>query len=58
MILAEAHVHFLVVPLPPGMPYEEQQSALFRKGVLRMTEEDGGYLAECLRARLSSIERR
>jgi len=31
--------HWHVAPLPSGVPYREQQIAVFRKGVLRMSEE-------------------
>ena len=39
------HVHWHLVPLPPGVPYEEQQTALFgeAKGWLRF---DSGELAD------------
>lgn len=42
-----AHVHWHVVPLPPGVPYEEQQGAWasWRKGVLRIPEEEMASLA-------------
>lgn len=36
-----SHVHWHVVPLPPGVPYEEQQGAWasWGKGVLKLDEE-------------------
>ena len=48
-----AHVHFLIVPLPPGVPYEEQQGALLRRGVLRLSDETRSSLARRLRDRIS-----
>lgn len=47
-----AHVHWHVVPLPPGVPYEEQQGAALRKGVLRIPEEDRAGYALRIRRRL------
>ena len=37
-----AHVHWHVVPLPPGVPYEEQQGAWasWDKGVLEMPQQE------------------
>jgi diadenosine tetraphosphate (Ap4A) HIT family hydrolase len=52
---ANAHVHWHVVPCPPGVPLEEQQSALIdkeRRGVLRLDEEESRALASRLRAHL------
>jgi diadenosine tetraphosphate (Ap4A) HIT family hydrolase len=51
-----AHVHFLIVPLPPGVPYDEQQGALFRKGVLVLSEEERASLARRLRNRVLHME--
>ena len=49
-----AHVHWHVVPLPPGTPYEEQQGAAvgWRAGVLKVPEEEMASLAARLGARL------
>jgi diadenosine tetraphosphate (Ap4A) HIT family hydrolase len=43
-----SHVHWHVVPLPPGVPYEEQQGNWTRwsKGVLEIPAEEMGALAE------------
>jgi hypothetical protein len=49
-------VHFLIVPLPPGVPYDEQQGALFRKGVLVLSEEERASLARRLRERVLHME--
>jgi diadenosine tetraphosphate (Ap4A) HIT family hydrolase len=43
-----AHVHWSIVPLPPGVPYEEQQFAALmieRTGVLKIPEEEKASLA-------------
>ena len=42
-----AHVHWHVVPLPPGVPYEDQQGtwASWRKGVLKIPQEEMAALA-------------
>lgn len=52
---ANAHVHWHVVPCPPGVPFEEQQIALVdaeRQGVLELSPEEGSALVEQLRAHL------
>jgi diadenosine tetraphosphate (Ap4A) HIT family hydrolase len=51
-----AHVHWHVVPLPPGVPYQEQQFAALRRsevGILKMTEKEKTSLATRLSQRLS-----
>jgi diadenosine tetraphosphate (Ap4A) HIT family hydrolase len=50
-----SHVHWHVVPLPPGVPYKEQQLAAFRKGVLRMLEEEKASLAARLCQRIEEL---
>jgi diadenosine tetraphosphate (Ap4A) HIT family hydrolase len=52
-----AHVHWHVVPLPPGVPYEEQQLAAFRKGVLRIPEDEQAVLAGRIQHRLEQLKR-
>ncbi len=50
-----AHVHWHVVPLPPGVPYEEQQFAalmLERAGALRIPEKEKAALAARIAERL------
>jgi len=49
-----AHVHWHVVPLPPGVPYEEQQGAWasWSRGVLKIPEEEMASLAKRLGARM------
>ena len=52
-----AHVHWHVVPLPPGVPYPDQQFGLFdlaRLGVPDLTPDERGWLATALRARLAA----
>ena len=52
-----SHVHGHVVPLPPGVPYEEQQGAWasWRKGVLKIPKEEMASLAERIAERLEQI---
>ncbi|CAA9465346.1 MAG: hypothetical protein AVDCRST_MAG02-3571 [uncultured Rubrobacteraceae bacterium] len=50
-----AHVHWHVVPLPPGVPYEEQQLAavmLQTAGALDVPEEERAALAARIRGRV------
>jgi diadenosine tetraphosphate (Ap4A) HIT family hydrolase len=50
-----AHVHWHVVPLPPGVPYADQQLGLFdlaRLGVPDLTPGEQEALAVSLRGRL------
>lgn len=52
---ANAHVHWHVVPCPPGVPLRAQQCSLIEKrerGVLRLDDEEGWALAQRLRAHL------
>jgi diadenosine tetraphosphate (Ap4A) HIT family hydrolase len=46
------HVHWHVAPLPPGVPFEEQQAAAlsWRRGILDLSEDDMAELAERIRA--------
>ncbi|MBN2390528.1 MAG: HIT family protein [Anaerolineae bacterium] len=51
-----AHVHWHIVPLPPGVPYHEQQFAALRRseiGVLKMKEAEMASLAARIRQRLN-----
>jgi diadenosine tetraphosphate (Ap4A) HIT family hydrolase len=52
-----AHVHWHVVPLPPGVPYEEQQGAWasWGKGVLKIPTEEMANLAERIGRRIEQI---
>jgi diadenosine tetraphosphate (Ap4A) HIT family hydrolase len=49
-----AHVHWHVVPLPPGVPYEDQQGAwaAWSKGVLDIPQEEMASLAARIAARM------
>src|SRR5919206_2239806 len=49
-----AHVHWHVVPLPPGVPYEEQQGAWasWDMGVLDIPQEEMASLAARIGARM------
>lgn len=52
---ANAHVHWHVVPCPPGVPLEQQQLSLLNaeeRGVLQLSQEEGEALASRLRAHL------
>jgi diadenosine tetraphosphate (Ap4A) HIT family hydrolase len=54
-----AHVHWHVVPLPPGTPYEEQQFAalmLERAGALEIPEEDEASLAARIGRRMEGSQ--
>jgi diadenosine tetraphosphate (Ap4A) HIT family hydrolase len=52
-----SHVHWHVVPLPPGVPYDEQQGAWasWSKGVLRIPKEEMASLAERIGRRVERI---
>lgn len=50
-----SHVHWHVAPLPPGVPYREQQLAAFRKGILRIPEEEMASLAARIHHRLEKL---
>ena len=51
---ANAHVHWHVAPLPPGVPYEQQEfSALLKdNGILDIPEADQAELARTIRSHL------
>jgi diadenosine tetraphosphate (Ap4A) HIT family hydrolase len=52
-----SHVHWHVVPLPPGVPYDEQQGAWasWSKGVLRIPKEEMASLAERIGRKVERI---
>lgn len=52
-----SHAHWHVVPLPPGVPYEEQQGAWasWRKGVLKIPAEEMADLAGRIGRRVGLI---
>ncbi len=49
------HIHWHLVPLPPGVPYEEQQLAALNleKGGLKIPDEEMISLANKLKQRIS-----
>jgi len=54
---ANAHVHWHVVPCPPGMPLEQQQLSLLNaveRGILQLSPEEGESLVVQLQAHLPS----
>ena len=56
-----SHVHWHIAPLPPGVPYEEQQLAALdveRRGVLDLDEEDLAALAMRIREEVANAARR
>jgi diadenosine tetraphosphate (Ap4A) HIT family hydrolase len=52
-----SHAHWHVVPLPPGVPYDEQQGAWasWSKGVLRIPREEMASLAERIGRRVERV---
>jgi diadenosine tetraphosphate (Ap4A) HIT family hydrolase len=52
-----SHAHWHVVPLPPGVPYDEQQGAWasWSQGVLRIPQEEMASLAESIGRRVELI---
>jgi hypothetical protein len=52
------HVHWHIAPLPPGVPYEEQQlqALMLDKGVLKVPEEEMAALAGRIRRRIEMLE--
>jgi diadenosine tetraphosphate (Ap4A) HIT family hydrolase len=54
-----SHVHWHLVPLPPGVPYEQQQFAalmLERSGYLDMSDDDQRALAAAIGAAMSTTD--
>jgi histidine triad (HIT) family protein/ATP adenylyltransferase len=51
---ANAHVHWHVAPLPPGVPYDQQEFSALRKdnGILDVPEADQAELAQAIRGHL------
>jgi len=54
-----AHVHWHIAPLPPGVPYERQQfhAVMAENGVLDVTREEQAALAERIRLALRDQQR-
>jgi histidine triad (HIT) family protein/ATP adenylyltransferase len=55
-----AHVHWHVAPLPPGVPYERQQfhAVMAENGVLEVTREEQAALAARIRSARHEDERK
>lgn len=55
-----AHVHWHVAPLPPGVPYERQQfhAVMAENGILDVTREEQSVLAGRLRSTLQVLRSR
>jgi diadenosine tetraphosphate (Ap4A) HIT family hydrolase len=53
------HVHWHVAPLPPGVPYDEQQFAAFSwdRGVLDLPAAARAALAQRIGARVAALRR-
>ena len=53
---ANAHVHWHVAPLPPGVPFEEQQleALSWKRGILDLSEADVAALAGRLRTEIAA----
>jgi diadenosine tetraphosphate (Ap4A) HIT family hydrolase len=51
---ANRHVHWHVVPCPPGLPFERQQLALvdWEHGLVDLSDEEMSAIAERIRAEL------
>jgi diadenosine tetraphosphate (Ap4A) HIT family hydrolase len=51
------HVHWHLAPLPPGVPYEQQQTAAldFSRGVMAISDDDMTLLARSIRQALERL---
>lgn len=50
-----AHVHWLVAPLPPGVPYRQQQIAALRQDPLYIPDEERAALADRIRRQIQAL---
>ncbi len=52
------HVHWHLVPLPSGVPYEEQQMAMLdmKRGILPLSQEEMASLAQAIRQALDHLD--
>lgn len=52
-----AHLHWHAVPLPPGVPHEQQQGAWasWGMGVLKISDEEMASLAARIVRRMSAV---
>ncbi|MEV0805383.1 HIT family protein [Micromonospora sp. NPDC050200] len=57
-IQGNAHVHWHVAPLPPGVPYDQQQyhALMAENGILRYTPQELEELGARIRAALAQLE--
>jgi ATP adenylyltransferase len=53
-----SHVHWHIAPLPPGVPYREQQLAAlsWERGILKLSEEERASLAARIRRRIEQFD--
>ena len=51
------HVHWHLAPLPPGVPYEQQQTAALdlSRGILALSDEEMTSLAQAIRQELKQL---
>lgn len=47
-----SHAHWHIVPLPPGVPYQEQQIGIFKIGILKILEEEQYSFAALIRGKI------
>lgn len=52
---AISHVHWHAIPLPSGVPFREQQLAVFRKDILKIPENEMASLAKRIRQRIKHL---
>jgi len=54
------HVHWHIAPLPPGVPYKEQQLEALKsdKGILELSDEEKSLLVQRIRQRMENLSRR
>jgi len=52
------HVHWHIAPLPPGVPYREQQLEALRarRGIVELSKEDKTSLVQRLQRRLAAMD--
>jgi len=47
-----SHVLWHIAPLPPGVPYQEQQTGIFKAGILKILEEEQSSFAALIRSKI------
>lgn len=47
-----SHVHWHIAPIPPGVPYQEQQNGVFKAGILKILEEEQSSFAALIRSKI------